>query len=122
MRDLESLSSMFPTLFNEAFQRNVGIPLEIMEEENKVIVKAEIPGVNKEDIEVSVDDGILRIKAEKKEEKKEKGLSEFIYGKFERQVKLPEVNAENINAEYKDGILKLEIPKEEKKLKRIEIK
>jgi len=85
-----------------------------MEEENKVIVKAEIPGVNKEDIEVSVDDGILRIKAEKKEEKKEKGLSEFIYGKFERQVKLPEVNAENINAEYKDGILKLEIPKEEK--------
>ena len=90
--------------------------LEIMEDGGKYLVKAEVPGMKQEDIEVTVLDHTLTIKGEKKceEETKEDGYHycEVSYGTFQRTVKLPsDVNTEKIKAKYEDGVLQLEIPK-----------
>jgi len=81
-------------------------------------VKAEIPGLKKEDIKVNLEDDVLTIQGEKKEEteKKEKNvqISERVYGKFQRSFRLPKrTKTEAIKAAYKDGVLTLEIPKAE---------
>ncbi|MEI8389260.1 MAG: Hsp20/alpha crystallin family protein [bacterium] len=101
--------------------------VELTEHEGNYIVKAEIPGVNKEDIDVEVSENNIEIKAEVKEKFEEKGeniyRSEFRYGKFIRHLSLPsEVDNTKAKAEYKDGILVITIPKsqeEQKKIKKI---
>ena len=92
------------------------MPLEVYETDNELIVKAELPGVRKEDVEVVVRENYLIIRAEKKEEHKEEKrnvyLSERIYGKVERVIPLPpDVDVENIKASFKDGVLEIRIPK-----------
>jgi HSP20 family protein len=92
------------------------------------VVKAEVPGMEPKDIDISLSDGVLTIKGEKKQEKEEKEadyhLVERSYGAFTRLVRLPkEVQSEKISASYKDGILKVTLPKsEEAKKKEIKIK
>ncbi|GAP54303.1 Hsp20/alpha crystallin family protein [Arthrobacter sp. 92] len=95
-------------------------PLPIRVEEyvdgNTLVVRAEAPGLDPDkDIDVSVVDGALQIRAERKEEKEEKGKdsyrSEFRYGSFFRSVPLPqEVKEEDIKATYKDGVLEVRTP------------
>jgi HSP20 family protein len=80
-----------------------------------LIVKAELPGLTKEDVEVSVDGGCLVVKGERKEEKEEEDKeyyrSERSYGSFYRRVPLPEkVDASRISAKVKDGVLEVTIP------------
>ena len=102
--------------------------LDIYEDEDKIVIEADIPGVKKEDIKISVEDNILTIKAEKKKEEKaeEKDVvyEEIAYGLYAREIDLPHtVDTEKIEAEYKDGVLKISLPKkEEVKPKQIEIK
>ncbi len=102
--------------------------LDVKENKNEYIVKAEIPGMKMEDIDISFSDGLLSIKGEKnQEEKKEEEnyhLIERSYGSFARFVQLPgEVDSDKIKAEYKDGILEVILPKSEKaKKKEIKIK
>lgn len=91
-------------------------PVDVYETESELVVKAELPGVKKEDIDVTIKENTLHIKAERKEEKEEKTENvhrvERFYGRIERIVPLPaEVKAEEAKAEYKDGILELRIPK-----------
>ncbi|MBN3039481.1 MAG: Hsp20/alpha crystallin family protein [Candidatus Omnitrophica bacterium] len=101
--------------------------VDIYEKGNSVVVKAEIPGVKSEELDIAVDDGLLTISGEKKQENevKEKDYYrlESAYGRFERTIRLPsEVKAENAKATYKDGVLKVELPKsEESKKKKINI-
>lgn len=117
-RDLNSVS------------RQLSPKVEVEENENNVVVSAELPGIpeNSIDLEVS-SDGYLTISGEKKQEKKEnhKGsyFSEFSYGSFSRTVPLPwDLKFDDANAEYKDGILKVIFPKsqnEQGKKKKINI-
>lgn len=100
---------------------------DVYEEKDNYIVKAELPGMKKEDINVSIQDGELLISGERKSETKEDGAevyrAERYFGKFQRAVSLPAtVSAQEVKAEYKDGILTVTLPKsEEAKPKHIEI-
>jgi HSP20 family molecular chaperone IbpA len=91
-------------------------------------IKAEIPEVNKEDVKVTVHNGVLTIQGERKQEKEEKGKRfhrvERHYGSFTRSFTLPDnVDETKISASFKDGVLNLQIQKtEEAKPKSIEVK
>ncbi len=101
--------------------------IDIIETKDKYKIKAEFPGIPKDDIEINVSDNVLTIKGEKKQEKEEKDANyyrtERVYGLFQRQLVLPpDVDADKIKANYKNGVLEIEIPKGEKaKPKKINI-
>ena len=96
--------------------------------EGEYQIKAEIPDVKKEDVKVTLEEGVLTIQGERKQEKEEKGKRyhrvERSYGRFVRSFTLPDVvDEEKVKAEFKDGILNLALPKSEKaKPKAIEVK
>jgi HSP20 family protein len=100
---------------------------DVYEEKDNFVVKAELPGMKKEDISVSLHDGNLIISGERKGETKgedtEVYRAERYFGKFQRAVSLPTpVTANKVSAEYKDGILTVTLPKsEEAKPKQIEV-
>jgi HSP20 family protein len=102
--------------------------VDISETEGEYQIKAEIPDVKKEDVKVTVEDGVLTIQGERKHEKEEKGRKyhriERSYGSFVRTFSLPDVIEEDkVKAEFKDGVLNLYLPKSEKaKPKAIEVK
>jgi HSP20 family protein len=90
--------------------------VDVTETDKEVKVCAEIPGVDANDIEVSVDDGRLTIKGEKKHEQEEKEKGQYrmerSYGSFERAIPLPtEVDESKARAEFKRGVLRLTLPK-----------
>jgi len=102
--------------------------LDLSETKNEFVVKAEVPGMTPKDIDISLSEGILTIRGEKKQEKEEKEENyhfvERSYGSFSRSIRLPgEVHSDKIKAAYKDGILRVTLPKtEETKKKEIKIK
>ena len=100
--------------------------VDISETDDAFVVKAELPGVDKNDVSVKIENGILTIKGEKKTETedKKKHRIECSYGSFVRSFTLPQATKSNsIEAKYKNGILNLTIPKsEEIKPKEIEVK
>ncbi len=102
--------------------------LDLAESSNEFVVKAEIPGLDPKDIDISLSDNMLTIKGEKKEEREEKEENhhfiERIYGSFARSIQLPaEVNHQKITTSYKNGVLKIHLPKsEEAKKKEVKIK
>lgn len=101
--------------------------VDVSETEGEYQIKAEIPDVKKEDVKVTVEDGILTIQGERKQEKEETGKKyhrvERSYGSFVRSFTLPDlVDEEKVKAEFKDGVLNLQLPKSEKvKPKAIEV-
>lgn len=101
--------------------------VDVSETNDEVIVKADIPGVNAEDIEINIVDNVLTIKGEKKREKEEKKENfyrvERYYGTFMRSIQLPsEIDIEKVKAQYKDGVLKIVLPKKpESKAKVIKV-
>ena len=100
--------------------------VDISESEDAFLVKAELPGVDKDDVSVKVENGVLTIKGEKRSETEDKKNHriECSYGSFVRSFTLPQTTKSgSIEAEYKNGILTLTIPKsEEVKPKEIEVK
>jgi HSP20 family protein len=93
--------------------------VDIAETDEAFVIKAEIPEVNKEDVKVTVDNGVLTIRGERKQEKEEKGKKfhrvERYYGSFTRSFTLPDnVDETKIKASFKDGMLNLQIHKSEK--------
>jgi len=93
--------------------------VDVAENENAFVVKAEVPGCNADDINVSVHGNILSISGEKKVEEEQKGKSyyhiERSYGSFRRDLTLgTEVDPDKIEASCKDGVLSLTLPKSEK--------
>ncbi len=102
--------------------------VDISETEGEYQIKAEIPDVKKEDVKVTLEDGVLTIQGERKHEKEEKGKKyhriERSYGSFVRTFSLPDViDNDKVKAEFKDGVLNLHLPKSEKaKPKAIEVK
>lgn len=97
--------------------------LDMYEEKNEVVVKAELPGMAKEEIDITLSNSTLTLKGEKKkeEEVKEKNYyrCEREYGSFLRTVQLPaEVKADGAKAIFKDGVLEIRLPKSEAAKKR----
>jgi HSP20 family protein len=103
--------------------------VDIEERDNSYIVRAEIPGMQKDDIHVEYNDGYLTIRGEKKFEHEEKKKNfhriERSYGSFRRSVAIPEeITEEAIKGEYKNGVLELKLPirePEKRKVKKIKI-
>ena len=102
--------------------------LDAFEDKDKYIVSLELPGLKREDIAVTVHDGVLTITGERKSDAEAKTgtvhRSERAYGRFTRSVSLPPTaKADQVAASYKDGLLQIELPKaEEAKPKTIEVK
>ena len=102
-------------------------PADVIENKDSFIVRAELPGLKKEDIKVTLQNNVFIINGEKKKEQEEKNHTyhkvERSYGTFHRSFELPvSVNSDGIKAEFKDGILTVELPKiEEAKPKEISI-
>ena len=91
---------------------------DVSETKNEIVVKAEVPGMDPKGIDISLSDGTLTIKGEKKQGREEKEedyhLVERHYGSFIRSIMLPpEVKQDKINASYKNGVLKVVLPKSE---------
>ena len=105
------------------------MPMDVCESQDAYEIEAAIPGMKKEDVEITLDDNILTIRGETKEEREEKGkgkkyhMRELRAGAFVRSIMLPgTVDANKIEAHYDNGILKLRLPKtEESKPKHIQI-
>jgi HSP20 family protein len=130
----------FDDLVNRFFGRDFWAPgdllredrwfpsVDITEGKKEITVKAEIPGVEAKDIDITISGKMLTIKGEKKQEKEEKEENfhrmERSYGYFNRTIELPcEVDSEKVDASYKKGVLKIELKKtKESESRRIEIK
>ena len=132
LTDLVGLEHPFlglvPSTVFSGFKDAWAMALDISEDENNLIVKADLPGLKKEEIGISLEDDILTIKGERKseEEKKDKNYHrvERSHGVFERSIDLGvAVDETKIKATYKDGVLEVALPKKEKPVsKQIEIK
>jgi HSP20 family protein len=137
-RDLLTTQDRFNRLFNDTFSRFFGeggelaqtgwLPaVDVYENDQNVVMKAELPGVDPKNVEIRVEDGTLYLKGERKFEKEVKDDNyhrvERSYGSFARSFALPSsVDSEKATAEYKDGVLTLTLPKkEEAKPKTIKI-
>jgi HSP20 family protein len=119
----------WPTLFKG--NGEITVPeLDVRENTTSVVVEAELPGVDEKDVTVTLANGVLTIKGEKKQEKEEKGenyyLSERSFGSFERSVRLPDsVDEGKVEAKFDKGVLKVTAAKKPEAVKaerRIEIK
>ncbi len=128
-RKIEKVRDEFDEMFDRLFQSfSSGIPdlfrgdaeiwpdIDVIEDKKNIIVKAEVPGMEAGDFDISISDNVITIKGEKKQEKEEKEknfyLMERRYGSFIRSIPLPaEVDNDKVEARYKKGVLKIVIPK-----------
>ena len=113
-----------------AFESSLTPKMDMYEEEKELVIKAEMPGIRKKDLDITLDGDVLTIKAEKKEEKEEgeEGTTHYTrerrFGQYIRSMTLPaKVDAENISATLKKGLLEIKLPKAEApEVKKIDVK
>lgn len=123
VRDLQGeMSRAFNTSLSrtdgDLWRRSFEPEIDVKEEADRYLVHADLPGVKKEELDISVTGNLLVIKGERKQEKetKEKDYyySERVFGSFSRTLELPtEVDASKVQAAYKDGVLEIALPKSE---------
>ncbi len=141
MKELEEMRRDMERLFEEFFEpfrrrrrwwrgleEGVIVPnIELYDRKNELVLRAELPGVDKKDIDLTITENNLTIKGEvkRKEEIKEEDyyVSEIRYGSFSRTIPLPiEIDSEKAKATFKDGVLEIVLPKkEEAKPKEIKV-
>ncbi len=128
-KDLATIQERMNQIFEDALSRSRGreeglrtgmwMPaVDIYEKNDSIVVKAELPGVDRNQISVEVKDGVLTLKGERKFEKEVKEENyhriERSYGSFQRSFSLPvSVDQEKVKANYRDGVLEIELPKRE---------
>ena len=135
-RELRSLHNEMNRLFTGNFEGQGGgefargawnPSVDIYEDKERLIVEAELPGMSREDFELTVENNVLTLRGERKFEKKTDGDNyhrvERSYGSFTRQFTLPQtVTAEGATADFENGVLRVALPKrEETKARKIEI-
>ncbi len=115
----------FPSLFEDFFEVPMlfgsalggrDLAVDVYEEKNNIIAKAELPGIKPEDVKLTIEGDLLKISGEKKQEHQVKRedyyQAQVRYGKFQRVIQLPaEVKAEETKATYKNGVLTVKMPK-----------
>ncbi len=123
------LFNEFDRLFEDRLApANWGFPVDVLEDEDGYIVKASVPGLSPDELDVTLEENVLTIKAENESDEDVEAenyhIRERRFGSFSRSVRFPvDVNAEGIEAAYEHGVLTLTVPKsEEVKPKRIAIK
>ena len=138
VRDMYNLRNRMNHIFDNAFYPtrkgdealsmwNCNPAVDVYDNDNSIVIKAELPGIDKKDIVVHVNGRFLTLEGERSSENEVKEdkyhRRERSYGKFERVFTLPaEVDPDKIKADYKDGVLKIDIPKpEEQKPKQITV-
>ena len=136
-RDLRSLQDEMNRLFSGTFSRGNqdevlrgawSPSVDIFENKNEIVLEAELPGMNAEDVNISIENNVLTLHGERRFEKKDESDNfhrvERSYGSFTRSFTLPPtVSSENAQAEFENGVLRLTLAKrEEAKPRRIEIK
>jgi HSP20 family protein len=137
-RDLRTLQDEVNRLFttnltrpfdDEGIARGAWSPsVDIYENKDHIVLEAELPGMNREDFDLSVENNVITLRGERHFEKKDDTDNyhrvERAYGAFTRSFTLPQtVSAEGANAEYRNGVLRVTLPKrEEAKARRIEVK
>jgi HSP20 family protein len=138
-RDISSLQRAMNRLFEESFEpssgrwrwsteRGLPILADMVESDGSIVIRADLPGLKPEDVDISVNDSTLTIKGEyKTEEEGERGdvhFKERRHGEFRRSITLPTgVDIDATKAEFEDGVLTVTLPKtEETKPKQIEVK
>lgn len=119
-RDLDRLMSAFTTVSSPSSRvteiDRLAIPtMDVVRRDDDLVLRAEMPGINAEDIDISVSEGTLILKGERRAEKETKEedyvVRETSFGSFERSVRLPEgLDPKSIRAEYRDGILEVVVP------------
>lgn len=110
--------TLWPALPRMAEEMEPGVSVDIYEEGDSVIVKSDLPGMTKEDIEVNLTDDTITLSGERKKEEKVEQKNYFrlerSYGSFKRSFALPvEVQTDKATASFKDGVLEVKIPKTE---------
>ncbi len=138
MREMFNLRRQMDHFFDDAFNPMIRDDaklslwdwhpvVDVYDNDDKIVIKAELPGIDKKNISIDVKDGVLTLRGERtydNEVKEEKYYrKERSFGRFERTFQLPvDVDPEKISADYKDGILNIDIPKpEEQKPKQIAV-
>jgi HSP20 family protein len=136
-RDLRMLQDEVNRLFSSNLSRSFGDEgiargawaptVDIYENKDQIVLEAELPGMNREDFELSIENNVLTLRGERRFEKRDESDNyhrvERSYGSFTRSFTLPQtVSSENVSAEYKNGVLRVVLQKrEEVKARRIEI-
>jgi len=132
--DFVPFSHVLDRFLSDSFTRNGGssvqgfVPkVDVFEDEKAFEVQLAVPGMNKEDFKIEVNDNSLTISGERKSTKEKKENTrhsiETHYGSFSRTFTLPgNIDVNNIEAEYKNGILELTLPKDEKKMAKNSVK
>jgi HSP20 family protein len=135
LREALSLHDQMNSLFGGSLLRGEGgvsgilnPAVDLYEEDDKLVVKAELPGIDKKDISVDLQNGVLTLRGERRHESEEKNgrnvyRREMSYGKFVRSFSLPQdVEPDKVKAEYANGVLTIEVPKPEtRKPKQIKV-
>ncbi|HJR79503.1 MAG TPA: Hsp20/alpha crystallin family protein [Anaerolineales bacterium] len=135
VREMMTLREAMDRLFDDAFTRPLSIrdgwsapAVDMYQTDDEIVVKAMLPGMNPDDVQINVTGDMLTLRGEMKheEEKKDKAwhIREHRYGRFERSIPLPtQVKADRANAEFENGILTVTLPKaEEVKPKTINVR
>jgi len=124
------LNRVFSDFFDETAESVVtkfNPAVDLVDTRDALQVKVELPGVKKENVEISLKDDLLTVKGEKKEEKEEKGENRYYversYGTFARTLTLPSlVKSDQVKATFEDGILEITLPKaEEEKAREVKV-
>jgi HSP20 family protein len=125
-RELDGIQARLNRMFGERPFRGIegeNLPfaawapaVDIQETDTEYVIKADLPEVKKDDVKVELEDGVLTVEGERKQEKEQKGKKfhkiEREYGRFVRRFALPtEVDAAKLSAEFKDGVLNVHLPK-----------
>ena len=135
-REVDTLQSEVNRLFDTFFSGRPGEggamrrwapAMDLLATDEHLVLRADLPGLDREDVNVEIKDGVLTVSGERKAEREERGKdfyrAERAFGSFSRSLSLPEnVDADKISAEFDKGVLEIRIPKpEERKPQRIQI-
>jgi HSP20 family protein len=120
-REVEEMFRQYSPFFGRAMRRNGDVgqwaPVaDITETDKEYVIKAELPEVKKEDVKITLDNGVITLSGERRQEKEDKGENEIriesFYGTFSRSFSLPEnIDPKAVRAESKDGVVRIRIPK-----------
>jgi HSP20 family protein len=135
-REIDSLQSEMNRVFDAFFGTRPGdggatrrwVPaIDVVEDAEHLVLRADLPGMTEDDVEIEVKDGVLTVSGERKAEEKKEGEGfyrvERAFGSFSRSLSLPEgIDADKVTAEFDNGVLEVRIPKpEERKPHRVQI-